>query len=340
MNAPLVLKTENLSIGYGKSGRARVVASGLDLAVPEGEFVCLIGPNGAGKSTLLKTLAGIHEAISGKILLMGRDLRSISPSERARILGVVLTERVDMEGFSAFDVVALGRYFHTDWRGVLGESDTEKVLSSLEMVGGSDLCDRRINELSDGERQKVMIARALAQEPRLIFLDEPTSFLDLLHKVEILGIMRQLTRKQGKTIVMAIHDIPLALQYADRLWLLDPSGTLYDGAPEDLALSGKIAETFSSGAMVFDPWTGTYPFGGDGRPGIVLAGRGDAVRWTERALIREGFSVEKTGTGRGLPLLSVTDNGSATSWDLRTDDADETYSNIYDMVKGLRRLLT
>ena len=334
----LLLRTEDLNIGYKKGSKSQtIIATGLKLDVFRGELVCLVGPNGVGKSTLLRTLAGLHDPLGGRILLKERDISSISSLEMARIQGLVLTEKIEMEGFNVFDMVSLGRFPHTDWKGSLKCEDHRIIAESLQMVRGENFAERKINELSDGERQKVMIARALAQEPELILLDEPTSFLDLLRKVEIVRIMRDLARKQNKAVVMALHDIPLALQYADRLWLFEQTGNILDGAPEDLVLSGKIVETFSSDPLIFDPVTGSYPFYGDQNKQILLKGDGLTGLWTRKALEKEGYSVTDQYLS-GVPLLEITNRNNSRQWHLSQGSWNESYSCIYDMLRGLRDL--
>ena len=340
MKKELLLRTEDLNIGYKKGSKAQmIIATGLKLEIFKGELVCLVGPNGVGKSTLLRTLAGLHDPLGGRVILKERDISSISSLEMARIQGLVLTEKIEMEGFNVFDMIALGRFPHTDWKGYLTGKDHRIIAESLQLVRGEDLAERKINELSDGERQKVMIARALAQEPELIFLDEPTSFLDLLRKVEVVRIMRELARNQNKAVVMALHDIPLALQYADRLWLFEPSGTIRDGAPEDLVLSGKIVEIFSSDPLIFDPVTGSYPFYGDQNKQIVLKGAGLTGLWTRKALEKEGYSVTEEDLS-GVPLLEIINRGNSRQWHLSQGARNESYSSIYDMLRGLRNIVT
>lgn len=339
MPQDILLSTRELNIGYKSSGGEKLIAAGLELEVARGELICLVGPNGAGKSTLLRTLAGLHNVLKGQVLLKDREISSLPPLEIAKIMGLVLTERVEMEGFNVFDMVALGRFPHTDWKGFLNEEDARIIAESLNMVQGADLACRKINELSDGERQKVMIARALAQEPELILLDEPTSFLDLLRKVEVVQIMRDLAHSRNKAVVMALHDIPLALQYADRLWLLEPSGTIYHGAPEDLVLSGKVVETFSSDSLIFDPVTGSYPFNGTPDRKIVLNGEGLTELWTRKALEKEGYSIigQSPDISR-VPVLSMKERNNWYEWYLSVDGREESFSSIYDLIRGLRNM--
>jgi iron complex transport system ATP-binding protein len=209
-----------------------------------GELVCLLGPNGAGKSTLMRSLSGMQSPLAGRIVVDGEDLRALGPRRLARFLAVVLTDRIAGDAFTAYALVELGRYPYTDWSGRLSEADHEVVCRSIEAVGAMDLAGRLLGELSDGERQKVMIARALAQEPEVLILDEVTAFLDLPRRVEVMRILQRLAHRQGKAVLLSTHDLDLALRSADRLWLLPQGGPLHVGSAGELIASGVFERTF------------------------------------------------------------------------------------------------
>jgi len=199
MSAASVLTCTNLSIGYrNQKTVTREISKDLNLHLDRGELICLVGPNGSGKSTLIRTLVGIQPPICGEILLGDTNIRDLSSEERAKTFSVVLTTPVQAGYLTAFDIVALGRFPYTNWAGRLTESDESIVLSALASVGARTLAHRFMHEMSDGERQKVMIARALAQDPELMVLDEPTAFLDLPHKIETMRILRGLPKKPEK----------------------------------------------------------------------------------------------------------------------------------------------
>ena len=239
------LETHALTIGYAPPRRApKAVARGLDLAVSRGDFVCLLGPNGAGKSTLLRTLAGLQKPLAGTVILEGRDLYGMTSQERARNVAVVLTDRISPGLLTGWGLVALGRTPHTGFLGTLSPADERAVQEAVEAVGATALADRPVVELSDGERQKLMIARALAQETPLILLDEPTAFLDAARRVEILTLLRDLAHDVGRAVIVSTHEVHLALELADSLWLMDGRAGFAAGPPSTLLSNGSFQAAF------------------------------------------------------------------------------------------------
>jgi iron complex transport system ATP-binding protein len=239
------IRISGLSIGYtGKHG-VKMVSEGISDTLRNGELTCLLGENGAGKSTLLRTLSGFLPPLSGEIFIMGKPLKSYKEKELATVIGVVLTEKNNLQNMTVEELVGMGRSPYTGFWGRLSAEDRQKVMSSLDMVGIPSLRDRLVQTLSDGERQKVMIAKALAQETPIIFLDEPTAFLDYPSKVEILHLLRRLSREMQKTIFLSTHDLELALQIADQLWLMAKGRGLKVGCPEDLTRDGSLERFFN-----------------------------------------------------------------------------------------------
>lgn len=215
-----MIQLHNLTIGYRSKKRQHIVADHLNATLQEGELTCLLGSNGAGKSTLLRTLSAFQPQLAGEILMEGRDLGSYSDKERARLVSVVLTERLEVYGLSVSELIALGRSPYTGFWGGLEANDREVVQWAMDQTGITLLSHRKVHTLSDGERQKVMIAKALAQETPVIYLDEPTAFLDYPSKVEMMQLLHRLSRSTGRTIFLSTHDLELALQTADKIWLL------------------------------------------------------------------------------------------------------------------------
>ncbi|RZK61666.1 MAG: ABC transporter ATP-binding protein [Hymenobacter sp.] len=284
------LAADALVIGYaGRKNATHPVAGPLHLALWPGELVCLLGPNGAGKSTLLRTLAGVQAPLSGRLTVGGTPLASLSPEARARQLSVVLTERLEASHLTVQELVNLGRHPHTGWLGGLSAHDHAQVQAALAATGTTQFAHRPVGELSDGERQKVLLARALAQDTPLILLDEPTAHLDLPNRVALLRLLHELARTLGKAILLSTHELDLALQAADRVWLLPATGELLAGPPEDLVLSGAFAAAFQREGLAFDIATGTFELHAPTGPPVQLLGHGPAAFWTRRALLRAGF---------------------------------------------------
>lgn len=239
------IRIQDLSIGYRTKHSVKCVAEGISDSIRSGELTCLLGENGAGKSTLLRTLSGFLPPISGEIILLGKPLHSYSERELATVIGVVLTERTNLQNMTVEELVGMGRSPYTGFWGRLSVEDRRKVEEALALVGIFALRGRMVQTLSDGERQKVMIAKALAQETPVIFLDEPTAFLDYPSKVEVLHLLGRLSREMGKTIFLSTHDLELALRVADRVWLMSRQGGVQTGLPANL---------------IVDPETGRFHF--------------------------------------------------------------------------------
>ncbi len=249
MEAAITL--QNLSIGYRSKHQLRTVASSINASLPSDSFTCLIGANGVGKSTLLRTLAGFQPSLDGEILLHGKPLSDYSPRDLAKEIGVVLTSKPDAVQLSVEEIVGIGRSPYTGFWGTLSFTDKQIVAEALQQAGIPHLAHRTILELSDGERQKVMLAKALAQQTSIVILDEPTAFLDFPSKVETLRLLRRLAHEQHKPILLSTHDVELALQLADRLWLME-SRQLSVGTPRELADNGSLSRFFNQEGIRFD----------------------------------------------------------------------------------------
>jgi iron complex transport system ATP-binding protein len=330
-----ILEIRGLSVGYfGPRKSTHAVASDIDLTLHTGELVCLLGPNGAGKSTLLRTLAGMQKPLAGEVLLAGRNVHAIAKSELARQLSVVLTERVTVGLLTAYEIVSLGRSPYTNWSGALSERDHAIVEQSIRAVGAEALAHRYVSELSDGERQKIMLARALAQEPQLMILDEITAFLDLPRRVEIMRILRDLAHRHGRAILLSTHDLELALSTADRVWLLPMDGPLAAGAPEDLVLRGVFAAAFQSEGVRFDEEAGSFTTHTAFHSEIALIGEGALARWTRRALERRGYRVED-GQSPSRTRVRVTRAEDSIVWELSSGGPFHRHTSIEALLSNL-----
>ena len=251
MNVP-ILQIHSLTTGYGTHRQSCPVASRLTASLQAGSFTALIGVNGCGKSTLLRTLAGLQPALGGEVVWQGKRLGEYTQKALARTLAVVLTTRAVGDGLSVQEVVEMGRMPYTGLSGRLTAADTALAEEAMQLTGVLPLRHRMVASLSDGERQRVMVAKALAQQTPVILLDEPTAFLDFPSKVALLRLLKQLAKEHGKTILMSTHDLELSFQIAEQLWLLSPEG-LTEGTPSALAESGVLERFFHVDGLRFDP---------------------------------------------------------------------------------------
>jgi len=252
MEVPKVITISNLSIGYTAHGKERVVASDISERLEPGVLTCLIGSNGIGKSTLLKTLAAFQPKISGEIMIGKDEIGSLSTKQKSRSISMVLTDKPDAQNLTVRQLVALGRSPYTGFWGTCSNEDWRIVDQSLRAVGSVVDGDRPIASLSDGERQRVMIAKALAQQTPIILLDEPTAFLDYPSKIDIMTTLRNICHNMRKTILLSTHDFELALQLSDCLWLMDNSRGITTGTPRELANNGSLSRFIDHGNIRFD----------------------------------------------------------------------------------------
>lgn len=288
-NRQPVIETINLGIGYHlKGGKQKLVHERLNLRLYAGEVTCLLGLNGAGKSTLLRTLCGFQKVLSGEIYLQGRPLQAFSQSDFSLAVGVVLTEKTNAGGITVYELVSLGRHPYTGFFGRLRSEDHRVIQESIEAVGITHKAQNRVAELSDGEKQKVMIAKTLAQQCPIILLDEPTAFLDVTSRIETMVLLRKLAVAQNKAILLSTHDMDMAIQMGDCFWLLDKERAISCGTPEDLILNGTFGSFFEKEGIRFDPTTGKL---NTETPTVGIGIEGDFITsyWVGNALLRNGY---------------------------------------------------
>ena len=283
----------DLSIGYPDKHNTKRVAEHLNASIHSGELTCLLGTNGVGKSTLLRTLSAFQPPLGGTIDLLDRPLSTYDDRQLATVIGVVLTEKSDIRNMTVEELVGLGRSPYTGFWGTLKEGDRRIVHEAIARVHIEPLTQRMVHTLSDGERQKVMIAKALAQETPIIFLDEPTAFLDFPSKVEVMQLLHNLTHTLQKTVFMSTHDLELALQIADKIWLMDRTNGIAIGTPEDLSLEGKLSSFFSRKGITYDTETGFFRIDTDYRREIHLQGHGSRYAMVRKALQRNGIRADR-----------------------------------------------
>ncbi|WP_165043628.1 ABC transporter ATP-binding protein [Dysgonomonas sp. ZJ709] len=283
------IELQNLAIGYQTKNNKKVVAENITADIYSGELTCLLGSNGIGKSTLLRTLSAFQPKLGGNIKVLDKDISAYTEKQLSTLISVVLTEKTDVKNMTARELIGLGRSPYTGFWGTLSDEDNRIVDEAISMIKIEDLAQRMIHTLSDGERQKVMIAKALAQETPVIFLDEPTAFLDFPSKVEIMQLLHRLSRKTNKTIFLSTHDLELALQIADKIWLIDQYSSVNIGTPEDLSLNGQLSSFFERKGITFDMETGLFRIENTYDKQIRLVGHGQKYAMVRKALLRNGI---------------------------------------------------
>ena len=333
------LSTTPLQIGYRKKGRATCIAKTQKLEICSGDFICLLGPNGAGKSTLIRTLSGIQDPLKGTVRLNNQPYDTFSPRERARKISVVLTEMPSLGMLDAYSLVALGRHPYSGKFGALGHKDKERIHWALQAVDALKFKNCQISYLSDGERQKLLIARALAQETPLILLDEPTVFLDLPRQIELMVTLRKLAHQEQMGIILSTHNLDLAMRFADYIWLLNKNGTMTTGYPEVLATNGTISSTFSSREVEWNIEKGIFRIRANPNIKAIVKGDGALAIWTQRALERLGFMIVNK---QESPMLEVTvsEIDQKCKWSVSFGNYKDSFSSIETMIHWLTRETT
>lgn len=329
-----MVSIQQIEVGYpGKSGMQQVL-SGINLQAEKSELVAIVGRNGAGKTTLMKAMVGLHSPLRGSIFLDGTDLVHLGRKELSRMISYVSTDLIHSPSMTVYDLVALGRYPYTRWLGLLEPSDKEWIAKAMEYTHVSPFAHKNLNDLSDGERQRAMIARALAQNTPLMIMDEPAAFLDVVNRYEIMMMLRKMCREEGKTVIVSTHDLSMALHEADKVWLLNQGGAV-QGAPEDLVMQGMFRNLFLGSRVSVDDQSGAiqlqHPFMGN----VCLEGEGAETEWTRKALDRYGFRISNDE-----PLFRVivrTDEEGCT-WKFQKNNEELMFRNIYELTLLLRRI--
>ena len=319
---------DELTVGYHPGKDQKILISGFSGQLIPGETIALMGSNGSGKSTLLRTITGSQRQLSGKVLLNGKSISGLSMREKARYISYVSTEPVRVGNMSVFDLVGLGRYLYSGAWGSLSANDIAVVNQCIELTGMKGFEYRQMNGLSDGERQRCMIARALAQDTPVIILDEPTAFLDVRNKYEIIHLLRKLAAEQGKSIIFSSHDFSISLGMADKIWLIK-NEKLVEGAPEDLALQNHFQSLFEGSPIAFHPESGEVIMAEPLMRGIQIDAPANLRGWIVKAMQRKGV-FEDTAS---VVKLVAKEAGGETLFFLEKDGKTSKYTSVYSLLK-------
>lgn len=283
-----IITTDNLQVGYEK----KTVIDNVDIQGIKGQLICLLGPNGVGKTTILRTITGLLAPVEGTVYLENTNVQKMKKQDLAKKMAVVLTEQVSLNLMTVFEIAAMGRYAHTNFRGKLTETDIAIVEAALHSVQAIHLRDKYYAQLSDGEKQKIMIARALVQEPEVIVLDEPTSHLDIKHKVEVINILRELCNSKGITVILSLHDIDLAIKGCQNILLIQHGKVIAQGAPEEIIKKGTIQSLYELDGATYSELLGSMEFAYPGiSPEIFIFGGDGTGSEVYRAALREGIGI-------------------------------------------------
>jgi len=327
-----ILSFDSLLIGYSYGRYSNILLPPLTSCALKGELIALIGQNGIGKSTFLRTIAGLQKSLGGEIRIKNRQLYEYGRYGLAHNIGYISTEPVRVSNMKVSDLVALGRYSHTDWTGKLKGIDRDLVNEAIEKVGLNSLTNRFINELSDGERQRAMIARVLAQDAEILVMDEPTAYLDIRSKYEIVHLLHDLSRNKGKTVIFSTHDLLTAINESDKIWLaLKDSFT--EGAPEDLVLNGSFNKLFDSSVVNFSVADASFTFSRSRMRGkVTVDGEGVFRYWTEKAANRAGFEISNDHSGI---RIKITMDDDEQKWLVYAETTVIEFSSLYHLVNWL-----
>ncbi|MEO9804645.1 MAG: ABC transporter ATP-binding protein [Reichenbachiella sp.] len=285
------LKIIGLNIGYG----TKEIAREIDLTLAGGQLVCLLGQNGVGKSTLLRTLSNLQEPLAGEIKLDDKDIKRLDRRELATRLGIITTEKIGMSNMTVRELVALGRYPYTNWIGKESVEDTEKIEEAISRCKINYIENARLSAISDGQFQKAMVARVLAQDTEIILMDEPTAHLDVVNRVEMFQLLETIKEETGKSILISTHELDLSMQFADELWLMNFNQPIITGTPEDLGLKGEIEKVFFHEEFVLDSRTGQVRMKHTPSRYFHLTGEDKCVSWVQKALERKGYGLRSDG---------------------------------------------
>lgn len=322
-----IIGVERLAIGYN---REQALIREINLSVHPGEMVALIGRNGTGKSTLLRSLIGLLPVLAGECRLMGTPIGHYPLRKRAQMVSFVSSQLSQLPAISVTELVSMGRMPYTGWMGKLSSRDASLVVEAIREVKLEAHREHTLDQLSDGERQRAMIARAFVQDTPLMVLDEPTAFLDIPNKYELIRLLGTF-RDEGRSIIYSTHDLETAMQYADKLWVIHRD-RIIEGAPEDLGIEGLFTKLFDTSGIHYDQLTGRFRYTGLVKGSVRLKGEpGNVLNWTRRTLERLGF---RLGEPAGVEIEVMVHNAGP-RWRVRREKEQTYFENLYTMAQYL-----
>jgi iron complex transport system ATP-binding protein len=332
-----ILKLTDLQIGFNRQKRQKeaIIYGPVSMTVSTPKLIGIIGKNGIGKSTLLRTIAGLQSPVNGTIEIMGKDSRKIHRAERARLISFVSTEIIHVPDLLVADLVSMGRFPYTAWLGILSEKDHEITRESMALTGTTHLARKPVHELSDGERQKVMIARALSQDTPVIILDEPTAFLDLPARYETIRLLNDLAHHKQKVIMLSTHDLSIAMDEADMLWLMTEQGLL-TGSPEDLVLNHAFRKLFGNNDLSFDNRSMSFRYRKKPFRKISITGEETFLPATRKAMERLGYEI--VSKDAASVHVEVKNPSGQPLWCIKSSDQERTFATIHELTSFLRQV--
>jgi iron complex transport system ATP-binding protein len=336
-NQPINITVSDLSVGYKKGKRFVAIKEGINVSAHSGELIALIGSNGIGKSTLLRTLTGFQKALGGEILLNDRKLSSFPIKELARVLSFVSTEAIRVQNLRVWELLSMGRYPYTNLIGTLTEVDNKIIKRAIQQVGLTGYEDRMIDQISDGERQRAMIARTLVQDTPLIILDEPTAFLDIRNRYEIIHLLHNFVKNENKTVLFSTHDLNISTSEVDKIWLM-LDDKVVEGAPEDLILAGNFDQMFHSDKVYFNSESGDFMLRKNSLGTFTLKGAdGKTFTWTGRALQRIGLVSDEINP---MVVVNIPVDEKNPLWKVEINSLEKfECSSLYELTAGLYKRL-
>jgi iron complex transport system ATP-binding protein len=334
----IIFKIRDLLVGYEQHAKPKegIIYGPLNTEIHTPEMIGIIGRNGIGKSTLLRTLTGIQHAISGTIVIRGQEISKISRSDRARLISYVSTEAVHVQNLRVMELVSMGRFPYTNWFGKLTKIDHDIIDDSIVQTGINHLLAKPVYQLSDGERQKVMIARALAQDTPVIILDEPTAFLDLPARHETIRLLNNLSRHKNKLIIFSTHDLSIAMDEVDKLWLMTDEGLL-EGAPEDLLMNQGFRKLFKNSDLDFDARSLVFRFSRDLKKRVKILADDKYNIFTRKAMERIGFKTTKN-EDTDFTITVISDNAIPV-WHVSGQNMQRSFNSIYQLTSFFRHVI-